>query len=72
MSDYMDLTLGLGYATGSAILVVILLTILGVWWLSEKSFSVTDVQSRRAELFYWAAILIFEHAGHGPGRLPGR
>ena len=67
MSDYMDRTLGLGYATGSAILVAILLTILGVWWLSEKSLSVTDVQSRRAELFYWAAILFSNTLGTALG-----
>ena len=67
MSDYMDRTLGLGYATGSAILVAILLAILGAWWLSEKSLSVTDVQSRRAELFYWAAILFSNTLGTALG-----
>ena len=67
MSDYMDRTLGLGYATGSAILVAILLGILGAWWLSEKSLSVSNVQSRRAELFYWAAILFSNTLGTALG-----
>ena len=67
MSDYMDRTLGLGYATGALILVTILALILGAWWLSEKSLSVTDVQSRRAELFYWTAILFSNTLGTALG-----
>ncbi len=67
MSDYMDRTLGLGYATGSAILVAILLAILGMWYVSEKSLSVTDIKTRRGELFYWAAILISNTLGTALG-----
>ena len=67
MSDYMDRTLGLGYATGALILITILALILGLWWLSEKSLSVTDVQSRRAELFYWTAILFSNTLGTALG-----
>ncbi len=67
MSDYMDRTLGLGYATGSAILVSILLAVLGMWWLSEKSLSVSDIKTRRGELFYWAAILFSNTLGTALG-----
>ncbi|RYU79276.1 COG4705 family protein [Hymenobacter persicinus] len=67
MSDYMDRTLGLGYATGSAILIAILLAVLGLWWVSEKSLSVTEVQSRKAELFYWTAILFSNTLGTALG-----
>jgi uncharacterized membrane-anchored protein len=37
MSDFMDRTLGLGYASGSLILISLLITIFAVWRLSEKS-----------------------------------
>ena len=37
MPDYMDRTLGLGYAKGSMILVGLLLSILAVWRISEGS-----------------------------------
>ena len=67
MSDYMDRTLGLGYATGSAILISILLTVLGMWWLSEKSLSVSDIKTRRGELFYWTAILFSNTLGTALG-----
>src|SRR5450830_781934 len=43
ISDYMDRTLGLGYATGSLILLGILLAVLGYWRFSEKSLAVDDI-----------------------------
>lgn len=52
MSDYMDRTLGLGYAVGSAILISILILILIIWRLTEESLSVTHIKSRRGEVFY--------------------
>ncbi|RYU83827.1 COG4705 family protein [Hymenobacter persicinus] len=67
MSDYMDRTLGLGYATGSAILVTILLVVLGLWWVSEKSLSVSEIRSRKGELFYWTAILFSNTLGTALG-----
>ena len=67
MSDYMDRTLGLGYATGAALLVTVLGLILGAWRLSEKSLSVSDITTRRGELFYWAAILFSNTLGTALG-----
>ena len=67
MSDYMDRTLGLGYATGALILVSILAVVLGVWWLSEKSLSVSNITTRRGELFYWTAILFSNTLGTALG-----
>ncbi|MCI1189660.1 hypothetical protein MON38_19740 [Hymenobacter sp. DH14] len=67
MSDYMDRTLGLGYATGALILVSILAVVLGLWRLSEKSLSVSDITTRRGELFYWTAILISNTLGTALG-----
>jgi uncharacterized membrane-anchored protein len=57
VSDFMDRTLELGYAAGTAILVSCLVAVLIVWRLVEKSLSVSNIQTRRAEAFYWAAIL---------------
>jgi len=67
MSDFMDRTLGLGYATGSAILVVALVLMLGAWRLTEGTLSVTSVRTLRAELFYWGAILISNTLGTALG-----
>ncbi|HSC83904.1 MAG TPA: hypothetical protein VLC30_09840 [Pseudomonas sp.] len=67
MSDFMDRTLGLGYASGSAILICLLLAVLGLWRLSEKSLAVDNIISRRGELFYWGAILVSNTLGTALG-----
>ncbi len=67
MSDYMDRTLGLGYATGSLILVTLLIITLIIWKSTEKSLSVTDIKSLRGEVFYWTAILFSNTLGTALG-----
>jgi uncharacterized membrane-anchored protein len=67
MSDYMDRTLELGYALGSLILVSILVLILIIWRMTEKTLSVTRVNSRRGEIFYWIAILFSNTLGTALG-----
>jgi len=67
MSDFMDRTLGLGYALGSIILVFLLCLTLGVWYKFEKSLSVTDIKTKRGELFYWTAILVSNTLGTALG-----
>lgn len=67
MSDYMDRTLGLGYAKGSLILVTGLVIVLAIWRFSEKTLSVSSIQTTRAELFYWTAILFSNTLGTALG-----
>ncbi|MDB4985969.1 MAG: hypothetical protein JWN04_1147 [Myxococcaceae bacterium] len=67
MSDYMDRSLGLGYALGSAILIAILGAIFGAWYYSERSLSIEHVTTKRAELFYWSAILFSNTLGTALG-----
>ena len=63
MSDYMDRTLGLGYAKGSLILISLLLAVLGYWRISEQSLSVTNIRTFRGEVLYWVAILFSNTLG---------
>lgn len=67
LSYYMDRTLGLGYATGSLILVSLLALTLVAWRVAEKSLSVTNVQTQRGEIFYWSAILFSNTLGTALG-----
>ena len=67
MSDFMDRTLGLGYASGSMILIVLLLMVFAVWHLSGNSLNVNKVQTPRGELFYWIAILLSNTLGTALG-----
>lgn len=67
MSDYMDRTLGLGYATGSLILFSLVILMLTIWWLSEHSLSVTNIDHFRPEMFYWITILFSNTLGTALG-----
>ncbi len=67
MSDYMDRTLELGYAIGSLILISILLTTFFIWYMSEKTLSVTTISTQKGELFYWIAILFSNTLGTALG-----
>jgi uncharacterized membrane-anchored protein len=67
MSDYMDRTLQLGYETGSLILASLLCGTLLLWRFSLGSISVDSVRSRKAEAFYWAAILLSNTLGTALG-----
>ena len=67
MSDYMDRTLGLGYAKGSLILLSILAATFTYWRLTEKSLSVTEIRTFKVELLYWTAILFSNTLGTALG-----
>ena len=67
MSDFMDRTLGLGYATGSTVLAGILVSILVVWRRSTGSLSVDHIRNPKVEMFYWAAILASNTLGTALG-----
>lgn len=67
MSDFMDRTLGLGYAKGSAILIALLVGALVAWRIVEGTISVNTVRTLRAELFYWFAILCSNTLGTALG-----
>ena len=67
MSDYMDRTLGLGYFKGSLILVSCLVVILAIWRYSAGTLSVNFIRTKKAELFYWTAILFSNTLGTALG-----
>ena len=67
LSDFMDRSLGLGYATGSLILVSILVAIFALWKWSGESLNVSKVQTPRGEMFYWMAILFSNTLGTALG-----
>jgi len=67
MSDYMDRSLGLGYAKGSAILISILGVVFLLWSSLEKNLSVVHIKTQRAEILYWVAILLSNTLGTALG-----
>ena len=67
MSDYMDRTLGLGYAKGALILATILAAIFVCWRLSAHSFSIQHITTFKGEMLYWTAILFSNTLGTALG-----
>ena len=67
MSDFMDRTLGWGYTKGAVVLVCTLLGVLATWRIVEGSLSVNSITTRRAEVFYWFAILASNTLGTAAG-----
>ena len=67
MSDYMDRTLGLGYAKGSLILVTILMAIFALWRFSKAPLSVENITTFKVEVMYWTAILFSNTLGTALG-----
>ena len=67
MSDYLTRTAGLGYLKSSLLLFALVLLVLGVWYFVLGSVSVSRITNRKAECFYWTAILFSNTLGTALG-----
>lgn len=67
LADFMDRSLGIGYAGGSLALLALLLSTLGLWRRSTGSISLASISSRKAEMFYWMTILASQTLGTALG-----
>ena len=67
MADFADRSLGIGYAGGSAMLLLCLLSVLWLWYWSLGSISVDTVDAPKVEAFYWAAITFSQTLGTALG-----
>lgn len=67
LADFFDRSLGIGYLGGSSILFVLLMGTLALWHRSLGSVSVASIESRKAEMFYWATIMFSQTLGTALG-----
>jgi uncharacterized membrane-anchored protein len=67
LADYADRSLGIGYAGGSGLLLVLLLASLATWHRVLGTVSVDSVSSRPAEVFYWVTITFSQTLGTALG-----
>ena len=67
LADFADRSLGVGYAGGSLILLILVLGSLGLWKAVEGKVSSTHVVSGRTELFYWLTITFSQTLGTALG-----
>lgn len=67
VSDYIDRTLGLGYAMGSGLLIALLVLILAAWYIHDKTINVEYITNTTSEVYYWGAFLIANTLGTAAG-----
>ena len=67
LADFMDRSLGIGYAGGSSLLLVLLLSSLAIWHRALGSVSVDTVRSPKEESFYWVTIMFSQTLGTALG-----
>lgn len=67
LADFVDRSLGIGYAGGTSLLLVLLFGSLFIWFRTLGSVSVSTVSSPKAEMFYWLTIMFSQTLGTALG-----
>ncbi len=67
LADFADRSLGLGYAGGVTLLVLLLIASLGIWYKVMGSISVYSITNAKAEMFYWITIMFSQTLGTALG-----
>ena len=67
LADFADRSLGIGYAGGTSLLLMLLLTSLFVWHRTLGSVSINTVTTPRVEMFYWVTIMFSQTLGTALG-----
>ena len=67
LADFADRSLGIGYAGGSSILLLMLLASLWIWKRTMGSVAVDSVNSPKSEMFYWITIMCSQTLGTALG-----
>lgn len=67
LADLADRSLGIGYAGGSSLLLVLLIGSIIAWHWSLGTVSVSSISSPRAEVHYWMTIMISQTLGTALG-----
>ena len=67
LADFADRSLGIGYTGGSALLAVLLLSSLFLWYRTLGTVAIDSVSTPTAEIFYWATIMFSQTLGTALG-----
>ncbi len=67
MADVLHIGLGIPYLASSSFFAVALATVFAAWYLAERTLSIHRIETRRRELFYWAAVLVTFALGTATG-----
>jgi uncharacterized membrane-anchored protein len=67
LADYFTRSIGIGYAGGSTILLILLIASLAIWKWSTGSISIDTVNTPKVEMFYWMTIMFSQTLGTALG-----
>lgn len=67
LADFADRSLGIGYAGGSSLLLVLLLVSFVVWYKTLGSISINTITTAKEEAFYWTTIMFSQTLGTALG-----
>jgi uncharacterized membrane-anchored protein len=67
LADLVDRSLGIGYAGGTTILLVMLMASLWIWKHNLGSVAVDTVNSPKSEMYYWVTIMCSQTLGTALG-----
>ena len=67
LADFADRSLGIGYAGGTTLLLVLLMGSLALWYWSMGSIAVDTVSTPGTEAFYWVTIMFSQTLGTALG-----
>jgi len=67
LADFATRSLGIGYAGGSSLLLVLLIASLVIWSRTLGTVSVSSISSPKVELFYWVTIMFSQTLGTALG-----
>lgn len=67
LADFVTRSLGIGYAGGSSLLLVLLLGSLTLWYRTLGTVAVASVSTPKPEMFYWVTIMFSQTLGTALG-----
>lgn len=67
LADFATRSLGIGYAGGSTLLLILLIASIAVWYRMTGTVSVNSVSSPQSETYYWVTIMFSQTLGTALG-----
>jgi uncharacterized membrane-anchored protein len=67
LADFADRSLGIGYAGGTTLLLVLLIGSLFIWHKQTGSIAVNSISTPKSEMYYWLTIMFSQTLGTALG-----
>ena len=67
LADFADRSLGIGYAGGSSLLLILLLASFAIWYKTLGTVAIDTIATPKAEAFYWVTIMFSQTLGTALG-----